>query len=46
MGRQTQAPKILSDQPRSQIPMTRLGDKEMRQVAGGPITCSTLNPKK
>jgi hypothetical protein len=46
MEQKIQTAKIPNDQPRSQIPMRHLDDKEMRQVAGGPIICSTLSPKK
>jgi hypothetical protein len=41
-----QAPKTPSDQPRSQMPMRRLDDKEMRQVTGGPFNFPTSTPKK
>jgi hypothetical protein len=41
-----QAPKTPSDQPRSQMPMRRLDDKEVGQVAGGPMGAPTLTPKK
>jgi hypothetical protein len=46
MNQQMQTPKTSSDQPRPQMPMRRLDDKEMRRVAGGPIGCPTLTPKK
>jgi hypothetical protein len=44
MKEQMQTPKAPSDQPRS--PMGRLDDKEVGQVAGGPMGAPTLTPKK
>jgi hypothetical protein len=46
MEQQIKTPKIPNDQPRSQMPMRRLDDKELLQVAGGPIICPTLGPKR
>jgi hypothetical protein len=46
MEQQIQTPKIPNDQPRLQMPMRRLDDKELHRIAGGPITCPTANPKK
>jgi hypothetical protein len=46
MKQQAQETKGRFDQLKPQKPMRRLGEKETRQVAGGPIPCPTLDPKK
>jgi hypothetical protein len=46
MKEQMKETKVRADQLKPQIPMRRLGDKEMRQVAGGTIGYPNMGPKK